>query len=158
MVSTNIFYFLGRFWVTVALHEKCPHSELPLSVFSRSQSEYGKIRTRIIPNTDTFCTVEYSILTFLLKVKLGESLEKFLKIWIILTLNLYDVVSTSVSVWLGSNIRYFTSQIVVDLLHVKEAITINIHIPWQKKTFQLFQLTWSISKNMSVKSIVEFTT
>ena len=69
---------------------------------------------------DTFYTVEYSILTFLLKAKLVVSLEIFLKIWIILTLNLYDVVSTSVSVWQGSNIRYFTSQIVIDLLDVKE--------------------------------------
>ena len=69
---------------------------------------------------DTFYTVEYAILTFLLKAKLVVSLEIFLKIWIILTLNLYDVVSTSVSVWQGRNIRYFTSQIVIDLLDVKE--------------------------------------
>ena len=36
---------------------KCPYSELFWSVFSRIRNEYGKIRTRITPNTDTFYVV-----------------------------------------------------------------------------------------------------
>ena len=54
------------------MDEKCPYSELFWSAFSRIRTEYGKIhskygvslriqsecgkmRTRITPNTDTFC-------------------------------------------------------------------------------------------------------
>ena len=40
--------------------EKCPCSDLFWSVFSRIQSEYGKIRTRITSNTDTFYAVNRS--------------------------------------------------------------------------------------------------
>ena len=40
--------------VFTSLHEKCPHSELFWSAFSRIQSECGKMRTRITPNTNTF--------------------------------------------------------------------------------------------------------
>ena len=50
-----------------SLREKCPYSEFFWSVFSciptqygvslHNQSEYGKIRTRRIPNTDTFHAV-----------------------------------------------------------------------------------------------------
>ena len=41
----------------ITLCQKCPYSELFWSVFSAYgiQSECGKIRTRITPNTDTFC-------------------------------------------------------------------------------------------------------
>ena len=42
---------------SITLCQKCPYSELFWSVFSAYgvQSERGKIRTRITPNTDTFC-------------------------------------------------------------------------------------------------------
>ena len=43
--------------VTLTLREKCPHSELFWSVFSRIPSKCRKIRTRITPNTDTFYSV-----------------------------------------------------------------------------------------------------
>ena len=42
------------------LRDKCPYSELFWSTFSRiwtEQSECGKMRTRITPNTDTFYAV-----------------------------------------------------------------------------------------------------
>ena len=39
------------------LRKKCPYLELFSSVFSRIQSECGKIRTRISSNTDTFYPV-----------------------------------------------------------------------------------------------------
>ena len=68
----NIFIF--RF----ALREKCLYSELFWSVFSRIRTEYGeilvclriqsecgKIRTRITPNTDTFYEV---VLTLKLRI------------------------------------------------------------------------------------------
>ena len=42
---------------SLALREKYPYSELFWSVFSRIRTEYGKIRTRITPNTDTFYAV-----------------------------------------------------------------------------------------------------
>ena len=51
----------------MSLREKCSYSELFWSVFSRIRTEYGeilriqyecrKMRTRIIPNTDTFYAV-----------------------------------------------------------------------------------------------------
>ena len=40
-----------------SLREKCPYSKLFWSVFSRIQSECGKMRTKITPNTDTFYAV-----------------------------------------------------------------------------------------------------
>ena len=52
------------------LREKCPCSELFWSVFPRIQTEYvslriqsesGKIRARITPNTDTFYAVDFSM-------------------------------------------------------------------------------------------------
>ena len=44
-------------FLTPSLRKKCPYSELFWSVFSRIQSNYGKIRTRITLTTDTFHTV-----------------------------------------------------------------------------------------------------
>ena len=47
-------------FVTSAVREKCPYSELFWSAFSRVQTKYGeilKIRTRITPNTDSFYAV-----------------------------------------------------------------------------------------------------
>ena len=44
------------------LRENCPYTELFWSVFSRIRTEYGKIRTRIAPNTDTFCAVRITII------------------------------------------------------------------------------------------------
>ena len=51
-LSERINFF--SFYSLNSLHEKCPYSELFWSVFSRIQSEYQKIWTRITPNTDTF--------------------------------------------------------------------------------------------------------
>ena len=44
-----------------ALREKCSYSELFRSLFFRIQYKYGKIRTRITPNTDTFYSVHIFI-------------------------------------------------------------------------------------------------
>ena len=43
------------------MHEKCPYSELFWTVFSRIRTEYGKIRTGITANTDTFNAVNCAI-------------------------------------------------------------------------------------------------
>ena len=46
-----------------SLRKKCPYSELCWSAFSHIRTEYGKIRTRITPNTDRFftqCVFEFS--------------------------------------------------------------------------------------------------
>ena len=43
------------------LHEKFPYSELFWSVFSRIQSDCGKMRTRITPNMDTFYAMEVTL-------------------------------------------------------------------------------------------------
>ena len=40
--------------VTITLPEKCPYLKLFWSAFSHIRTEYGKILTRIAPNTDTF--------------------------------------------------------------------------------------------------------
>ena len=40
------------------MREKCLYLELFWSAFSRIRTEYGKMRTRITPNTDTFNAVE----------------------------------------------------------------------------------------------------
>ena len=65
--------------VILSLHKKCPYSELFWSGFSRIrpenggilrsvslriQSECRKMRTRIIPNTDTFCAVLILLILF----------------------------------------------------------------------------------------------
>ena len=44
-----------------SLREKWPYSELFWSVFFRIRTEYGEIRTRITPNTDTFYTVSFFV-------------------------------------------------------------------------------------------------
>ena len=41
----------------ITLREKCPYLELFWSVFSRIRTKYGKIRTRITPNMNTFYTL-----------------------------------------------------------------------------------------------------
>ena len=41
----------------VTLREKCPYSELVWPAFSCIRTEYGKMWTRITPNTDTFYAV-----------------------------------------------------------------------------------------------------
>ena len=41
-----------------ALRKKCPWLELFWSVFSRIRTEYGKIWTKITPNTETFHAVK----------------------------------------------------------------------------------------------------
>ena len=67
--SLKFCLILGNVYST--LREKCPYSELYWSVFSlirtengekslRFQSEWGKIRTRITPNTNTFHAVKFS--------------------------------------------------------------------------------------------------
>ena len=43
------------------LHEKFPYSELFWSVFSRIQSDCGKMRTRITPNMETFYAMEATL-------------------------------------------------------------------------------------------------
>ena len=43
-------------WKT--LREKCSYSELFWSAFSHIRTEYGKMRTRITPNTGSFYTVK----------------------------------------------------------------------------------------------------
>ena len=59
--NANVFYF-------TSLHENCPYSELSeLSLPELSlhiQSECGKMRTRIPPNTDTFHEVLLEFLNF----------------------------------------------------------------------------------------------
>ena len=39
-----------------------PYFELFWSVFSRIRTEYGKIRTRITPNTDTFHALQFCLI------------------------------------------------------------------------------------------------
>ena len=43
--------------LSITLRKKCPYFELLWSVFSRIQTEYGEMRTKITPNTDTFHAV-----------------------------------------------------------------------------------------------------
>ena len=73
----------------------------------------------------------------LIKLILERSLQIFLKTWTFLTLNLYDMVSAGEKVLLGNNIRYFTSQIVVNHLDVNELMKKNLHMPRPEKTFHL---------------------
>ena len=47
--------------VKSALRKKCPYSDLFWSTFSRIQSEWGKMRTRITPNTDAFYAVLFKV-------------------------------------------------------------------------------------------------
>ena len=42
---------------STTLRTKCPYSEIFWSAFSRIRTKYGKKRTRITPNTDTFYAV-----------------------------------------------------------------------------------------------------
>ena len=59
-----------------SLSKTCPYSELLWSVFSRIQSECGKMRTRITPKVDTFHGVVDTELSFILRrctIKLFES-------------------------------------------------------------------------------------
>ena len=54
----------GRFFIKFlsnSLSEKCPYLEFSWSIFFRTQSECGRIRTRKILNTDTFHTVFYDM-------------------------------------------------------------------------------------------------
>ena len=61
----DLYYVLSSIWISLC--KKCPYSELFWSAFSRIRTEYGeilriqsecgKIRTRITPNTDTFHAV-----------------------------------------------------------------------------------------------------
>ena len=44
-------------WEKVTLCTKCPYSELFRSTFSCIWTEYGKMRARVTPNTDTFHVV-----------------------------------------------------------------------------------------------------
>ena len=68
LIKKNLYNVL--FLDKISLREKCPYSELFWPVFSRIRTEYreilvslriqsecGKIRTRIIPSTDTFYAV-----------------------------------------------------------------------------------------------------
>ena len=52
----------GYHLLNETLREKCVYSELFCSVFSHIRTEYGKIRTRIAPNTDTFYAVRITII------------------------------------------------------------------------------------------------
>ena len=83
ILNENIVYSL-KFRLRLAPHEKCPYSEFFWSVFSRVWSEYGeippliqsecgKIRTRKIPNMETFHAVLF-LESYLLAVKEPDSL------------------------------------------------------------------------------------
>ena len=58
-------------WDKYTLREKCPYSELFWSAFSRIRTEFGKIRTRITPNTDTFYSVIMAVITTVVMRCLG---------------------------------------------------------------------------------------
>ena len=84
-LGSNIILFNGptnSLYLSIALCEKCPYSELLWSVFSRIrteysqlefssnwenadhiQSEYGKMQNKTTSNTDTFCAVLTMIIT-----------------------------------------------------------------------------------------------
>ena len=55
---------------------KCPYSEFFWFVFSRIQSEYGKIQTRKTPNMDTFYAV--SCITILTSLHFLTTLAKYI--------------------------------------------------------------------------------
>ena len=57
ILASKMLIFQVFLWKNHSLREKCPYSELFWSVFSRIRTKYGKIRTRITPNTDTFYAV-----------------------------------------------------------------------------------------------------
>ena len=48
-------------YILTTLREKCPYSEFFWSIFSHIRTEYGKIRTRKTPNTDTFQAGQYTV-------------------------------------------------------------------------------------------------
>ena len=50
-------HFLNRIINKDALRKKCPHSEFFWTVFFCIRTEYGEIRTKKTPNTDTFYAV-----------------------------------------------------------------------------------------------------
>ena len=58
------------------LRKMCPYLEFFWSVFSRIWTEYEKIRTRTIPNTDTFTQWFFQPRNFTNKTSLGETLSK----------------------------------------------------------------------------------
>ena len=84
-----------RCWTLVftSLHEKCPHSELFWSAFSRIQCECGKMRTRITPNTDTF----YAMPLIRLLVSQPQFLHDFSKK---IFLTLYSINWSNFFLWL----------------------------------------------------------
>ena len=56
--------------MSISLRKECPYLELLWSAFSRIRTEYGeiqsecgKMRTRVTPNTDTFHEVYYAIIS-----------------------------------------------------------------------------------------------
>ena len=60
--------------IQFSLREKCPYSELFWSVLFHIRTEYGKIRTRITPNTATFYAVFFSQISRFSKIfKINES-------------------------------------------------------------------------------------
>ena len=67
-----------------ALRKKSPYSELFWSAFSRIRTEYGKMRTRITPNTDTFYPVIILIVT-IMKIIILETTIIMTTIIIIIT-------------------------------------------------------------------------
>ena len=71
---------LHIFWTS--LRQKCPYSELFWSVFSCIRTEYGKILTRITPNTDNFHAVWHLSELLLMRLSsnnLGKSFVGFTK-------------------------------------------------------------------------------
>ena len=84
----GVLEFLGTYFmhfrVKPSLRKKCPYSELFSSVFSRIRTWYGKIRTRITPNTDTFYTVipkHFSFYLSLFFVVFKSSSATIIEIW-----------------------------------------------------------------------------
>ena len=67
-----------------ALRKKCSYPELFWSAFSRIQTEYGKMRTRTTPNTDTFYAVIILIVT-IMKIIISETTIIMTIITIIIT-------------------------------------------------------------------------
>ena len=54
-MGNGIYFFQAK-----TLREKCPYSELLWSAFFRIPTQYGEIRIRITPNTETFQAVKIS--------------------------------------------------------------------------------------------------
>ena len=64
------------FIFNLSLRKKCPYSEFFWSVFSRIQSECGKIRTRKTPNADNI----HAVCNTFEDLHQGQNEEKFYKI------------------------------------------------------------------------------